>query len=635
MPRLELILSLVFVAGCTALNSTPRAAGAGGTSGIGGPAAGGVGGGARAGAGGASAMGGHAGAGAATGKGGGGGTAGAGGTVENPDASSNDAAVDARGSAVAPPRLIAPLSTASVTSQRPTLRWALAAGTDGVHVQICRDRACTIELTSFDASGASAVPTTRLPAGVVFWRAYGRSAGATGTAPSSTWEMIVGALGAPVDTSWGTLLDVNGDGYADVVVGADDASSAAGQAFVYLGSATGLSSSPSATLSGTPGSDFGVSVASAGDVNGDGYADVIVGADGSNSTTGQAYLYLGGAAGLSTHVAAILTSPGSPGTSFGIAVASVGDVNSDGYADVIVGASGSTNPNGAAYLYLGGATGLSSSPTTSLPAPDSNGRFGASVASAGDINGDGYDDVIIGGAGFNQNIGRAYLYLGGAAGLSSSPTTTLTGPDGPGGFFGVSVASAGDVNGDGYADLIIGGDGVSSNTGRAYLYLGGAAGVSSSSSPTTTLTGPDGASGFFGASVAGAGDVNGDGYADVVVGAYATGNGTGRAYLYLGTTGGLSAISNAMLTGPDGASGRFGSSVAGAGDVNRDGYADVIIGAYATGNGTGRAYLFGGRGTGLSSSPTTTFTGPGGAGGDFGSSVASVGNVNNRRPRRT
>ena len=609
---------------------------------MGGHAGTGGGGGARGGAGGAgggggaSAMGGHGGGGAATGKGGVGGAAGAAGTGENPDASSNDAGVDARGSTVAPPRLIAPLSTATVTSQRPTLRWALVAGTDGAHLQICRDRACTVELTSFDAAGTSAVPTVRLPPGVVFWRAYGRSAGTTGTTPSPTWEMIVGALEAPVDTSWGTVLDVNGDGYADVVVGADGVSSAAGKAYVYLGSATGLPSSPSATLSGPAGSDFGLSVASAGDVNGDGYADVIVGADGYNDSTGQAYLYLGGPAGLSTHIAAILTSPGSPGTSFGISVTSAGDVNGDGYADVIVGASGTANPNGAAYLYLGGATGLSSSPTTNLPAPDTNGNFGASVASAGDINGDGYADVIIGGAGFNQNIGRAYLYLGGAAGLSSSPTTALTGPDGPGGFFGASVASAGDVNGDGYADVIIGGDGTSTNTGRAYLYLGGAAGLSSSSSPTTTLTGPDGASGFFGASVAGAGDVNGDGYADVVVGAYAAANGTGRAYLYLGTTGGLSSVQNAMLTGPDGAGGRFGVSVAGAGDVNRDGHADVIIGADATSNGTGRAYLYGGGGTGLASSPTTTFTGPDGAGGDFGSSVASVWNVNeDRHPRRT
>src|SRR5581483_3712440 len=112
----------------------------------------------------------------------------------------------------AAPRLIAPLSTATVTSQRPTLRWVLAAGTDGAHVDICRDRACTKTVTSFDVVGPFAAPRSALPSGVLFWRAFGRSAGAIGTTPSPTWEMFVGARSATVDTSWGTTPDVNGDG---------------------------------------------------------------------------------------------------------------------------------------------------------------------------------------------------------------------------------------------------------------------------------------------------------------------------------------------------------------------------------------------------------------------------------------
>ena len=142
--------------------------------------------------------------------------------------------------------------------------------------EICRDHACTVAVTSFDAVGASGAPSANLPAGVLFWRAYGRSGGATGTQTTPTWEMIVGARTAPINTSWGTTLDVNGDGYADVIVGAFGAC----KAYLYLGSTGGLQ--PSATLNcpdptGTAGgNNFGLPVASAGDVNGDGYADIVV-----------------------------------------------------------------------------------------------------------------------------------------------------------------------------------------------------------------------------------------------------------------------------------------------------------------------------------------------------------------------
>src|SRR5207302_1566887 len=130
-----------------------------------------------------------------------------------------------------------------------------------------------------------------------------------------------------------------------------------------------------------------------------------------------------------------------------------------------------------------------------------------------DVNADGYADVIIsapraGGSGWP---GRAHLYLGGPAGLAATPTTSIDPPAGEGGFFGHSVASAGDVNGDGYADAVIG----ASLANRAYVYHGGPSGLATA--PATSLTGPSGAE--FGWSVASAGDVTGDGYADVIVGA--------------------------------------------------------------------------------------------------------------------
>src|SRR5207249_3406499 len=112
--------------------------------------------------------------------------------------------------------------------------------------------------------------------------------------------------------------------------------------------------------------------------------------------------------------------------------------------------------------------------------------------------------------------GRVHVYLGGPMGLPTTPTHTLDGPDGAGSYFGNSVACAGDVNGDGYADLIVG----TLYVGRAHLYLGGPNGLAAT--PATNLNNPDGASGssFFGAAVASAEDVNGDGYADLIVGAW-------------------------------------------------------------------------------------------------------------------
>jgi FG-GAP repeat/FG-GAP-like repeat len=621
---------LLFCGGCTALNST-LPAGTGGRGGGGVAGASGVAGngGASAGAGGRAATGGISGTGGRAGGAGGnvaaGGHGGAGGATDRPDASSRDAETDSGQVAMTSPRLIAPLSTATVTSQRPTLRWALAAGTDGAHVQICRDRACGVEVTSFDANGASGAPSANLPAGVLFWRAFGKSAGVTGSQSSPTWEMTVGTRSASVNTSWGTTLDVNGDGYADVIIGADGTNSTTGRAYLYLGGAAGLPTSPATTLTGPDGASgaFGVSVASAGDVNGDGYADVIIGAYAVGSDTGRAYLYLGGAAGLSSSPAATLIGADGTGGFFGYSVASAGDVNGDGYADVIIGASQASSLTGRAYLYLGRAAGLSSSPAATLTGPDGvGGVFGVSVASAGDVNGDGYADVIIGASDVGNNAGRAYLYAGSAAGLPLSPTATFIGPDGSGAHFGGSVASAGDVNGDGYADVVIG----ASNANRAYIYLGAAAGPATSAA--TTLIGPDGAGGLFGVSVASAGDVNGDGYTDVIIGAYAVSSNTGRAYLFLGGAAGLATSPGAALTGPDGTGGNFGDSVASAGDVNGDGYADVIIGAATVSANAGRAYLYGGGSAGLSSSPTAALTGPAGAGGQFGLSVASAAEAN-------
>jgi hypothetical protein len=513
------------------------------------------------------------------------------------------------------PRPVAPLSTSRVTSRRPTLRWTLPSGVDGATVDLCLDRACTRPIGAPAlVQGTSYAPASDLPTGIVYWRLHPSTAAAV---TSPTWELTVGARSAPVDTSWGSTLDVNGDGYADLVVAAAGMSSSTGSVYVYLGSATGLATAPATTLIGPEGEGwhFGASLASAGDVNGDGYADLVVGSSNlSSGSPARAYLYLGAPTGLASAPATTLTSPQPVGPNyFGSIVAGAGDVNGDGYADIVVGSLD------GAFVYLGSAAGLATTPTPAL-VPASGSGFGSPVASAGDVNGDGYGDLVVGSPGGGNWGGHAYVFLGSATGLATAPTTTLA-AGGP--TFGETLASAGDVNGDGYADVVVGEYYAANETGAVYIFLGSATGLATT--PATLLTGLDGTYGSFGQSAASAGDVNGDGYADIIVGAPGASLYAGRAYVYLGGALGLANGPAAALTGPDGANGYFGWSVASSGDVYGDGYAGVVVGALQGPSYMGSAYAYSGSASGLAVVPATALTGAD-ANGLFGGVVFGASN---------
>jgi hypothetical protein len=388
--------------------------------------------------------------------------------------------------------------------------------------------------------------------------------------------------------------DVNGDGYADVIVGApgnDAAGTDAGRAYVYYGGPA-ADAIPDLTLTGAAaGDNFGVSVSSAGDVNGDGYADVIVGAPG-NFEAGWAFVYYGGP---SADAIADLTLTGEAETAFGRSVSGAGDVNGDGYADVIVGAPAPNyriDPSlSQAFVYYGGPGADAVADVTLSGGLEALDDFGTSVSSAGDVNGDGYADVIVGAddAG-SGGAGYSGVFYGGPA-MDTKMDLFLH--DGNWSF-GSEVSSAGDVNKDGYADLIVG-----TLVGRADVFFGGPispANGDSTGSPAADLV-PDvilttgNASGYFGSAVSSAGDVNGDGYGDVIVGEPL--NGPGKAYVYYGGLV-MDASADAVLSGET-AGDAFGGSVKSAGDVNGDGLADVIVGAYGNDEAAdraGRAYVF-------------------------------------------
>ncbi|MEH2286985.1 hypothetical protein [Nostoc sp.] len=397
-----------------------------------------------------------------------------------------------------------------------------------------------------------------------------------------------------------------------------------------------------------PDDRSGNSVTSAGDINGDGLDDLIIGADGADpngDSSGQTYVVFGSkkSFGAQFYLSTLNGTSGfaingiNENDSLGNSVSSAGDINGDGLDDLIIGAE-SASPNGITsgqtYVVFGSkksfATQFNLSTVNGTNGFTINGinsvdSLGNSVSSAGDINGDGIGDLIIGAPFADPNdisSGQTYVVFGSKKSFGVQfDLSTLNGTSGfainginENDSLGNSVSSAGDINGDGIDDLIIGADSASPNgdtSGQTYVVFGSKKSFGDQFD-LSTLNGtngfainginPDDHSGY---SVSSGGDINGDGIDDLIIGAeYADPNGdsSGQSYVVFGSKEGFGAKLNlSTLNGTNGFAidginpdDRLGYSVSSAGDINGDGFDDLIIGApLADPNGTssGQSYV--------------------------------------------
>ena len=385
--------------------------------------------------------------------------------------------------------------------------------------------------------------------------------------------------------------DVNGDGYADVLVGDR----------LFFGGPGGLAAARAFVLTAPDGhTPVHRTSAPAGDVDGDLFDDVLYGdpdcplaKDFPECKVGHVWLYRGGAGGPSPRTPlTTLAAPGGADTKFGLTMRAAGDLNHDGHADVLLAESGSV-----LWLYLGGAGGLGTPPLRLPSPPGPAGAAAGSVApfsalaALGDVDGDGYDDLAV--AGFGVAIVR-----GGPGGLAAGAPRVLRVPDAVHESGGVSAIAGGDFDGDAFADVAIGAlfDPLAADgdwgPGRVYVFRGGKGGPAAAA--TTVLESPGGKGTEFGSDVAAPGDLDGDSFGDLVVVASCTFGDPrahacagGPAHVFLGSRAGL-ARKPVVALAPKAKSFFVPATfLVAAGDADADGKADFVFGAFPFRGGKG------------------------------------------------
>lgn len=495
-----------------------------------------------------------------------------------------DAGVRGGDPAIAPPRPIVPQSVSRVTSQRPSFRWVLPAGTTGARVEVCADRCCTRVITTMDADGTTVRPTTALPPGVVYWRMFGRAGGVTGLRASYTWEFEVRRRDTPVDSSWGTIRDFTGDGYDDLMFHGPGSDAGTNPVYVVAGGPGG----PEARRVYAPAAIRRDGRAQpVGDFNGDGRADVAY-----NSGSDQFALSIGILESrIEGEPRALRLNVSSVRNAY-LSTPTVTDWNGDGYSDLVTTVGFySERPltvlGSVLVVYHGSPTGLGAWPQEVFPmaAPISR-PLVELMGSLEDFDLDGYGDVhVIDRRYASPGRGRFLVY-----GQAEGALRIQLIPDPPADSMGhpyndtVSAEAVGDLDGDGRGEVTF----VPGGGGLVWLYLGS---VGFTASPISFVeSAHPGESIGFGDSVRSS-DLNGDGFADLLISAPGSFTETipgtpfpfnqGRMYVYFGARGGLRenpvGFDRVRPTDPEDTASLFATSLVAPGDLDADGFDDAIV----------------------------------------------------------